>query len=671
MNKPHLTPLAGAVALALALPLVGTDSHAQPAAGPAQPDDEVVVLGRRLEESIPLDLQQFGNRVEIVSGEDLLLGGFNDVSQALQMQVPALYVAPKNGAFDYIGCSLQGSRCQDILWLVDGVRINNRLYNTTAPLDTIPAHMIERIEVLYGGQGIFYGTQSVAGVVNIVTKSFSQDPGGNVGMGFHGNGGSHLRADFSTTIGDGHQIVLYGSRDEADGFQAFRDEDYEPSALSRKRGYDVTAVGAKYAYAFSGDSQVTLHWHYSTNEVDFAAPSQRARSFNARDEHLITAKWDYSIGENIDIFLKGYFHEWDTRFSRFDTELDGGGQPTGNLITVSDKEFWGFKDFGLTAMARIRSASGLEYAFGYDGQRFSGRDDVLLIADRTEHVNGYFAQIRTGANMLGGNTRLAVGLRHNEPRGDGAITVGNFSARHQFSDRLYLRGGFGTSFRLPDAFQLYGIDECCAPGNPDLKGERSRNLDVALGGSIATQHGLGWEIGVFRREVRDLIAVVAGERVNSSNRVEFEGWEVNLTAGLSPTLQLTLNYTDTEATPRGSSLQIDDIPTRSAKANLRYRPVNSPWEFGAAASHVGSVWSSVPSGLGRQNNGRYTVVDLTGGVYFGRDERQRLGLRLENAFDEDYATSIRRAFRDADASPYAYWNLGTPRTAHLRYDYRF
>ncbi len=44
-----------------------------------------------------------------------------------------------------------------MLWLVDGVRINNRLYGGTTPLDTIPASMVERIEVLYGGQALFYG----------------------------------------------------------------------------------------------------------------------------------------------------------------------------------------------------------------------------------------------------------------------------------------------------------------------------------------------------------------------------------------------------------------------------------------------------------------------------------------------------------------------------------
>src|SRR5688572_6041 len=96
----------------------------------AQNDEVLFVIGQRLEETTPQQLAEFGTRVETLSADDLELGGFDDLSQALQMQVPGLYVAPKNGPFDYISCSLQGSRCEDVLWLVDGVRTANRLYNT-------------------------------------------------------------------------------------------------------------------------------------------------------------------------------------------------------------------------------------------------------------------------------------------------------------------------------------------------------------------------------------------------------------------------------------------------------------------------------------------------------------------------------------------------------------
>ena len=63
----------------------------------------------------------------------------------MQMFIPGLYVAPKNGPFDYGTYSLLGGRNDDTLILLDGVRLNNRLYGGLY-LDTLPANAIERIE---------------------------------------------------------------------------------------------------------------------------------------------------------------------------------------------------------------------------------------------------------------------------------------------------------------------------------------------------------------------------------------------------------------------------------------------------------------------------------------------------------------------------------------------
>lgn len=152
------------VALA-AVMVVGAPALAQ--TGPASglsggPDVETVHVWGQLEESLADELAKYGSRVEVVTGEDIKKGGFDDASQALQMKVPGLYVAPKNGAFDYVNVSLLGGRRQDVIWLLDGVRISNRLYTTTTPLDTIPAHMIDKIEVLKGGQSLFYGTSATS-----------------------------------------------------------------------------------------------------------------------------------------------------------------------------------------------------------------------------------------------------------------------------------------------------------------------------------------------------------------------------------------------------------------------------------------------------------------------------------------------------------------------------
>src|ERR1700689_3951437 len=131
-----------------------------------------VVVTASLEEEIPQQLAAYGTHVDTVTAEQIQTGGFIDVAQALQALTPGIYIASANGPFDYVQVSLQGSRTEDVLWLVDGIRINNRLYAGTTPLDTIPASMNERIEVLDGGQALFYGTQAQAGAINIVTKSF-------------------------------------------------------------------------------------------------------------------------------------------------------------------------------------------------------------------------------------------------------------------------------------------------------------------------------------------------------------------------------------------------------------------------------------------------------------------------------------------------------------------
>jgi len=654
-----LVAVTAAVSAIIGLP---NDVHSQ------EVEDEVIVIGQ-LEETTPLKLAKYGNRVEIITGEDLVLGGFNDLTQALQMRLPGLHLAPKNGAFDYVGCSLQGSRCQDILWLIDGVRINNRLYNSTTPLDTVPSHMVERVEVLYGGQGIFYGTQSVAGVVNVVTKPFSKDAIGDISAGFDSNDGIHVNGEYRNSSGP-HQFVVYASIDNADGFQPFSDDDYQPSGTDRDRGYDVVTAGVKYAVASSDSSRLSLHYHRSENEVEWASPAGRQRSYNERDEDLFTAKWDQRLSENADLYVKGYYHKWDSYWTQRNNELDINGDLTGNVIVSSDREFWGYEDYGLTAVTDIRSSAGVDYSVGFEHQRFSGRDEVLLIASQAERVNAFFGQIRTGEDLLS-NTQLALGFRYNKPSGEGDIAVWNASGKHNFSERFYLRASAGTAFRFPDAWQLYGNDPCCTLGNPDLEGEESSNFNIALGGQLDALNGIDWEIIAFTREVDNLIGSADGVRINTNNSVDFDGFEVSANISISNSWRASLDFTHTTAEVGGSDEQITDVPEDLIKASATYSAENLPMEAAIAVVHVGDLYDSVSGGIGRVEHGNYTVLDVSGAWYVGDARKHRLGLRLENALDEDYGSSLGRAVRDADGSSYAYTNLGTPRTLHVTYRYSF
>ena len=641
----------------------------------AQNDEELFVVGQRLEETTPQQLAEFGNRLETLSADDIKLGGFDDLSQALQMQVPGLYVAPKNGPFDYISCSLQGSRCEDVLWLVDGVRTANRLYNTTSPLDTIPANMIERVEVLYGGQGIFYGTQSTAGVINIVTKAFTGEPSGSIGIGFDDNNGSHLSADYRTDVGD-HQVVLFVSNDESDGLQPFDDSAYQPSGTDRDRSYENFTFGAKYAYDFTDRSRLTLSYQRTDNDLDFARPYWTAVSKNERVDDWLTAKWDLAASDTVDLYVKAYWHDWDTEFTEIYNDIGPGGALTGTQTVVSDHLFWGFKDYGVTTVAEFRPANTVELAVGYDYQRFWGEDQVWLIEDKTETVQAVYAQIRTTEDQLE-NTRLAFGARYNTLSGEADMTVWNFSGEHDLNDRLFLRGQYGTSFRLPDAEELY-LRDCCEVGNPDLEPEEGTNLEVGFGGRSGGDAALQWQIIYFTREIENLIDIDFGNPAfpdgrfeNFDEAVESDGWEFVVSAAINERNSVSFDYTDTDAHFKGSSAPLQRIPESLMKLAWTYRAMSAPIDVSVSLLHTGDVFDSVASGIGRVDYGDYTVVDVGAGFYFDDDRRHRLGARLENLFDEDYGTSIGRGRLDTNNAVYPYRNLGAPRQLHVNYSYRY
>ena len=655
--------------LAIVLPLAGTLLNA-PGIGNAQSTeiDEIFVLEKRIEETLPLDLSRYGSRLEIITSEDIERQGYTDIGQSLQRLVPGLFVAPKNGPFDYFSGSLQGSRSQDILWLIDGVRIANRLYNSTMPLDTVPANMVERIEVLKGGQGIFYGTQSVSGVVNIVTKGFSKERDGRVSAGVNSNNGYYAGGFLRGSLSD-HEFVLYASKDDADGFQPFRDEHYQPSSNDRDRSYNVVNVGVKYGYDLSVNSRISLHYQRTENEVDFARPQRTITAFNEREEDIVTLKWDYLWQGDDGLYAKAYYHDWESWFTRFDNDLANPGQ----VITVDDRSFWGYEDYGLNAMARFSIADRVQLVAGFDHQSYSGRDDVLLIADQTESVNAAFLQVRSLEGQIPG-TRLAAGLRYNKPDKADGMWLWNVTGRHEFDNALYIRGNAGSAFRLPDAWQLYGNDPCCTQGNPELEGEESLNFNIAIGAElVAIGAGLSWELIGFYRTVDNLIGSSGGIRVNTQNEVTIAGGEALLKYSSNNDWSTTLSLTVTDAEASGSSQQVPDIPELTGKLLVAYSPANSSFGFNGSLLYVDDVYSDVggffPDGSFVEH-GSYAVVDISGYYEFGGNRQHRVVARIENLFDEDYATSVRTATADAGGT-YLYDNLGVPQTFHFFYSYRF
>jgi vitamin B12 transporter len=214
MRKTILLAASALSAIAAACP-----AYAQ---GPVPTEVEAVqVTARNLEDTLPEQLARAGVKVETISGQAIRDGGYVDLATALQTLAPGVFVLPENGPFSTTDVSVLGGRNQDVLWLVDGVRINNRLFassgsNTSSvtPLDTVPAGVVDHIELIDGGQSLFYGTQAVSGAINIVTRPFTDRFSGQARLSYDSSSDRHLDASLSDKLALGHvdlgQFVIYG-----------------------------------------------------------------------------------------------------------------------------------------------------------------------------------------------------------------------------------------------------------------------------------------------------------------------------------------------------------------------------------------------------------------------------------------------------------------------------
>lgn len=649
--------LAGA-AVAATMPAMAAAQEA------ANEEGTIIVLADKLEESTPEELQQYGSRLEVIDGKAIDEGGYVDAASALQFLAPGLFLSPKSGAFDYVQVSLQGSRTSEVLFLTDGVRINNRLYASTSPLDSIPANMIERIEVLKGGQSLYYGTQAVGGIVNVVTKSFARQTGGEIEASYDTNEGYHINGYARGGTGD-HYFVGFASHDEAEGFQAFRDADLQPSAVDRKRGYKVTTVGGKYAFEPSDAFRLTASYQHNDAVVDFIKAEDNYRNWNDRNEEIVSLKIDWSPTENFDLYIKGYYHDWDTVYLDLRPTVNPDGS-LGDIFTVYDGETWGFDDLGVNVLGEYRINDNVALVGGYDFQTYKGYDEVFLIAPAREEVHAPFAQVKLDLGELS----LAAGLRHNMPSDGQERTVWNVSGRYGKDEGFYGRGQVGTSFRLPTAYELYVVDPCCEQGNPNLVAEQSFNVEGGLGYAGRTFNA---ELIGFSREVDDLIGITYdlaqypdGYLINTPGEVKVWGGEAIVSARLNDVFSATIDYTHTEAEQAGISEQLVNIPRDQAKLILNAEAPGGRFGGNAALNWIGDLWANVAA-VGRVNYGNYAVLNLSGYAFLDGDRRHRVSLTLENALDADYDTAVTRVRTDVTNISYAAGYRGTPMTLHVGY----
>jgi vitamin B12 transporter len=312
---------------------------------------------------------------------------------------------------------------------------------------------------------------------------------------------------------------------------------------------------------------------------------------------------------------------------------------------------------------------------GYDFQNYEGHDAVLAIAQQTESDNAIFAQLSTTPSLID-RTVLTVGARYNIPNVGESITVWNVTGKHDFTDSWFVRGEAGSAFRLPTAEELFANDPDDERGDPNLKPEKSTNVNVSIGGNLGQPY-LKWELTAFGRNITNLIDYATFDDDtdqavfgNVPGTVRVRGGEFSAGTEFDD-FTVSFDYTYSHSVDE-AHLQIAGIPVQQAKASIDYHPDDQPFGVTLSAIFVGAEFADgLGAEGGRAEFGKYPVLDLAGRYVIDSHRHHVITLRLENLLDRQYATGLGTAESDADGGLYTYSIRGVPRTLVARYTYKF
>jgi iron complex outermembrane receptor protein len=205
--------------VSLGLFWIGTVEAADSAATDALNDKSKTPRGDALEEIvvtgslIPQSKAENFTPLTVITSEDIEARGFADVAEALQ-RASFSTSSVQNGQF--YGGFTQGAKVTGFFgldpsftkYLLNGLPFANypALYNGTesfVSISGIPTVLVDHIDILPGAQSSIYGSDAIAGVVNVVMKQKMDGPLIDVRYGFTQDGGG---ADRRIAIGDGFSV---------------------------------------------------------------------------------------------------------------------------------------------------------------------------------------------------------------------------------------------------------------------------------------------------------------------------------------------------------------------------------------------------------------------------------------------------------------------------------
>ncbi|MDH7453507.1 TonB-dependent receptor [Luteimonas composti] len=512
-------PLAAALLLALAAPAALAQSADAPSPGTL---DTIIVTGTRVADRTVAESQ---SPIDIIGSEALQATGTTELATALARALPSLNFprpALTDGTSAIRPAQLRGLAPDQVLVLVNGKRrhtssllnLNGTIGRGSAPVDlnTIPVSAIDRVEVLRDGASAQYGSDAIAGVVNVVLKGAREggsllvqhgqySAGDGAQSQIAGDGGLALGEDrgflhLSAQIGRQHRTNRArpfagtpGPTQPALGQKAFviGEPDVDFGAVGLNLDYALTDHLSVYAFGTASNRDITSFAFFRapgnpTQNIPSIYPDGFLPEINniSRDRSLVAGLKGFTdSGWNWDLsYNHGYNHlEFYTRNTlnaslgaSSPTEFyDGALETTQNIVNldVSRQFDWGLAypatlSFGVEARNEKWNQSPGEYGSWADAgqgpvgapggaQGFGGFAPAVSGAyDRDSHAAYVGLEADFTEQFSGG-----IAARYEDYDDFGSQASGKLSARYAFSDAVALRGTVSSGFRAPSLAQQY------------------------------------------------------------------------------------------------------------------------------------------------------------------------------------------------------------------------
>lgn len=434
---------------------------------------------RAQERPIPLDTLE----VQVSSRVSSRLGALTRSIQLLgRQEIDALPVRTISGLLEWAtgvevlsrspaqsDLSLRGAGFEQVVVLVDGVRMSDPQTGHHDLDLAVPLDQVERVEVLRGPASALYGADAVGGVVNVVTRQGGDGLRGRVEGGSWGTG--RVSATGGVETSGGSSLQAGGELGRSDGHR--EGTDYE-TALLHLGG--VRPVGEGSLRVAAGLARRDF------GAKDFYAPYP---SFERTRTYTSSLRWLAADGRHGGPSGSGAgVDEEGGRAGRGWAlmGLEGGAafrRHEDDFVLIRDapevyRNRHTSSQAGVDVLARWRMAGGAGLALGGEVFRDLLRSNSL--GDRTEDRGAVFGEAVLGQGVRGA---LSVGVRGDWHEGFGAFFSPSLSGSWRTSGGVRLRAAAGRSFRAPTWTERYYRDPVNV-GREDLEPERAWSGEVGM-----------------------------------------------------------------------------------------------------------------------------------------------------------------------------------------------